>query len=886
MLVLSILMSQAVEVDTLINRTAYQRYVYPQEKFHVTTDQASFVAGDTIWFRGWVVDASNNTQVSVSRYLYVELHAPDGTVEQRIKIRHNDGVYAGYVPLDAAMAEGDYTLTAYTMFAESQGEDYYFKKKVAVRSPYSLKNSIVASYEEDGDEVSAQFLYMDNHQQEKQVYNSAQCEGLKGVIKELRNGKVGMTVKIHPRKDGRNIKVTFNTYSKWFAIPDFSNTIAVSFHPEGGYIIPGEACKVAFKAIDATGRGVDVSGVVTNSKGEKVADIADSHYGMGYFYLVAQEDETYQAKIGEKVYDLPQPTSQAAVLHVDNSRAKVLMFNAVGDVSDGTMLLVLNRGALVSVEPISKGQMLTVARENMSEGISQFMLIDRDGNCLSERLAFVYPQDNTFKVKALTPTVSYHQKVIVELNGESNSDVAVTVVDNGLAEVDSVSTIQSQLLLQGDLKGHVEDAGYYFRNRNHKTELALDALMLTQGWRRYDIPAVLKGTYSEPTSALEQGSEISGIVKSRWRGKPLSEAIVSVIAMDGTQCGKVFTDADGKFSMNVDDYAENVVFFAQAIGPKGNKEHNFSVKDQAFGATQALLPRVNFNDVADDASDEKRLFYAPGKFNIELRDIDVIAKRAKAEEEQTVFDFVSAYTINTQDFNKKAITTYDEALRSIPGIVRIGNDLKFRGGKIELWVDGTRYSESSDGGTLLVYPEITKQLLSTPGASTGRSRGANQSVGYVPLGAHELASTGTEIQQLEMQYPFHNVERIDFVRPDRSILFSNTSAYAGGVLHFTMKQGDDNGSGEATIFIQVYRPLGYQKAVEFYSPKYQYQGDNASSDKRSTIYWSPSVKLEGGRAAVEFYTSDLVNTTYTVNCEGLTPAGKVISQSATITITE
>jgi hypothetical protein len=187
---------------------------------------------------------------------------------------------------------------------------------------------------------------------------------------------------------------------------------------------------------------------------------------------------------------------------------------------------------------------------------------------------------------------------------------------------------------------------------------------------------------------------------------------------------------------------------------------------------------------------------------------------------------------------------------------------------------------------LLVYPEITKQLLSTPGASTGRSRGANQSVGYVPLGAHELASTGTEIQQLEMQYPFHNVERIDFVRPDRSILFSNTSAYAGGVLHFTMKQGDDNGSGEATIFIQVYRPLGYQKAVEFYSPKYQYQGDNASSDKRSTIYWSPSVKLEGGRAAVEFYTSDLVNTTYTVNCEGLTPAGKVISQSATITITE
>jgi hypothetical protein len=865
MLVLSILMSQAVEVDTLINRTAYQRYVYPQEKFHVTTDQASYVAGDTIWFRGWVVDASNNTQVSVSRYLYVELHAPDGTVEQRIKIRHNDGVYAGYVPLDAAMAEGDYTLTAYTMFAESQGEDYYFKKKVAVRSPYSLKNSIVASYKVDGDEVSAQFSYMDNRQQDKQAYTSAKCVGLKGLIKELKKGSEELAVKIRPDKDGRNVKVTFNSYSKWFAIPDFSKEITVSFHPEGGYIIPGEACKVAFKAIDATGRGVDVSGVVTNSKGEKVADIADSHYGMGYFYLVAQDGETYQAKIGEKVYDLPQPTSQAAVLHIDNSRSNVLTLNAVGNVSDGSMLLVMNRGAMVSVEPISKGQMLTVARENMSEGISQFMLIDRDGNCLSERLAFVYPQDNTFNVNALTPTVGYHQKVIVELNGESNSDVAVTVVDNGLAEVDSVSTIQSQLLLQGDLKGHVEDAGYYFRNRNHKTELALDALMLTQGWRRYDIPTVLKGTYGEPTSVLEKGGEISGIVKSRWRGKPLADASVIVVASNCSFCKQVLTDKDGRFVIDGFDYPNGVFFFVQAISSKGDKEHNFEVEKTQYPTTNSLL--ANEEGTYQPTEDvDMRLFYAPGKLNMELQELNVIGRSAESQERTDIVGVLSYKNVQYSDFKERGITNYEEAIRSLPGLMIVAGDVTYRNKPVELWVNGLRFPQEGSAPNKLKYRS----------GQTGRA--------YRTRTGRTNSTIGTDLENLAQRYPFQDVKSIDFIQPQNSLVFSSHAANNGGLLYVTLKSSKDYKEGN--LFLHIYRPLGYQKTVEFYSPKYQYQGDNASSDKRSTIYWSPSVKLEDGRAAVEFYTSDLVNTTYTVNCEGLTPAGTVISQSATITVTE
>ncbi|QNP53714.1 hypothetical protein H9L05_09325 [Hymenobacter qilianensis] len=47
------------------------------------------------------------------------------------------------------------------------------------------------------------------------------------------------------------------------------------------------------------------------------------------------------------------------------------------------------------------------------------------------------------------------------------------------------TTILTHLLLTSDLKGYVENPGYYFQNKTPATEQALDHLMLTQGWRRF-----------------------------------------------------------------------------------------------------------------------------------------------------------------------------------------------------------------------------------------------------------------------------------------------------------------------------------------------------------------------------------------------------------------
>jgi len=73
-------------------------------------------------------------------------------------------------------------------------------------------------------------------------------------------------------------------------------------------------------------------------------------------------------------------------------------------------------------------------------------------------------------------------------------------------------------------------------------------------------------------------------------------------------------------------------------------------------------------------------------------------------------------------------------------------------------------------------------------------------------------------------------------------------------------------------------PLGYQKPVAFYSPKYENPqlSNDAKPDLRTVIYWNPQgIFDKNGNAFVEFYTADVLSE-YTVVIEGVSGDGKLI----------
>ena len=91
----STVIAGAWEVDSLASRLDMQRYLYPQEKIHVSTDKEHYMAGGTIWLRAFVADAATNAPVTASRYAYVELRDALGLTTDRVKLLARKGAYSG-----------------------------------------------------------------------------------------------------------------------------------------------------------------------------------------------------------------------------------------------------------------------------------------------------------------------------------------------------------------------------------------------------------------------------------------------------------------------------------------------------------------------------------------------------------------------------------------------------------------------------------------------------------------------------------------------------------------------------------------------------------------------------------------------------------------------
>ncbi|MDR0795593.1 MAG: TonB-dependent receptor, partial [Tannerella sp.] len=110
---------------------------------------------------------------------------------------------------------------------------------------------------------------------------------------------------------------------------------------------------------------------------------------------------------------------------------------------------------------------------------------------------------------------------------------------------------------------------------------------------------------------------------------------------------------------------------------------------------------------------------------------------------------------------------------------------------------------------------------------------------------------------------------------------------AGGVISITTRSGiSPDIPRETKKNIAIIEPLGYQKPVEFYAPKYdtpELKGYDIP-DYRTTIFWKPDLFVSyDGKASFEFYTSDSP-TTYSVVIEGISDDDRIIRQVERIKI--
>jgi hypothetical protein len=358
-------------------------------------------------------------------------------------------------------------------------------------------------------------------------------------------------------------------------------------------------------------------GDIYNSKNQKVGELNTEYLGMGAF-IIQPDSNVTKAKVifnnDEYTFDLPQPLKEGCVMNINTSDSvtlKITIQRTPHFASGQLGLSVTCRGRLYLVQNIDFGMQnavsLNVPKKMIPSGVSQVTLFDSKGEVLSERLVFVNHRSN-LKIDMTANKASFQPFDKVELSfrvsDKSEHPLPLTF---SLAVRDNASSLSSpyadniltNLLLSSDLRGYIENPGYYFESNTASRKLALELLLLTQGWRKYDWKTMTGVTPFNPQHPLEKELAAEGKITSLIRKKNLKDVEIMMILLTDSfsQRGTAKTDIDGRFGFEMKDFnGEGKLILRSKINDR-QKETNIML-DRNFspGLKPYSFNELNFTD--------------------------------------------------------------------------------------------------------------------------------------------------------------------------------------------------------------------------------------------------------------------------------------------------
>ena len=466
-----------------------------QEKLYMHVDRNFYLAGDILWCKLYVVDASLHQPLDISKVAYVEVLDENNTPALQAKIRLQNGKGNGSLSLPVSIKSGNYKIRTYTNWMKNAGPDYFFEKMITIvnaqknrelPAPVIQNNTTpdIRFFPEGGNLVTG-------------IHSRIACK-VQGA-----DGKgVAFSGNI---VDENNLTIaSFQSFK--FGMGSFEFTPAVGH---------------TYKAVVETGQ---------NRFSKNLPEI----YPRGY---VMQLNTSANKPLSISVQTNLTDTGKLFLLaHTRQSLKTVLQ----ASLQNGKAVFNLDEGKL-------------------GEGISQLTIFTSTGKPVCERLYFKYPSQNLdIQVKGNEPIYTTRSKIdlaiepLVQNSKQVETDLSVAVYRLDELQPLDESNIQTFLWLSSDLKGQIESPTYYFEKRTEETLTAMDNLMLTQGWRRFAWEDVLQERTPTVLFPPElNGHIITGKVISTVTGKPL-ENIETYISVPGLNANfrSSISDANGKLKFD------------------------------------------------------------------------------------------------------------------------------------------------------------------------------------------------------------------------------------------------------------------------------------------------------------------------------------------------
>ncbi|WP_175499723.1 TonB-dependent receptor plug domain-containing protein [Algoriphagus aquimarinus] len=767
-------------LDRIIS--SFEKYLAesPQEKVYIHIDRDDYAAGETIWLKAYLTAGPYHEASLLSNTIYVELINSSGEVIQQHQLFSPEGFAAGQVELDESLPSGNYLVRSYTNWMRNADAAYFFHKQIKIWNTQDPINNVLSD-----------------------------------------------------------------------------EAIALQFFPEGGNLVNGIMSKVGFKAIGKDGLGKLVKGKVLEDE-QEVATFESNKLGMGVFALMPKEGKKYTALLenSDEIVPLPKALDSGIILSVTNSptTADILVKVQASENSNlqTVYLLAQTRGIVCasSQADLSKNvSFIRIPKKEFPSGIAQITVLDETGNPLAERLVFIDHQDQMTITASMNKSI-YRPREQVQVDIEvkdkegkpMEANLSMTIFDGGQVAVDvNKETIQSNLLLSSELKGHIESPGYYFNPSNQNREKDLDILMLTQGWRKFTIKQALSENALDPIYRVERGLSIRGVLTDSKNNQPLEEGTVSYLSLFPIAESKTATsNSTGEFEIH------DLIFFdSTKVILQGNSRN-----------------RKSATIFIDRSYHSPSLAYHIPSTPIRPGDLEqsFITKATERTAIEKAFDF---------DNSELALEGVEVKGKRIDAPSPISST--YGAGTVQMQVAGNIGLENQQHPLDLVKGRVSGVQITGTGPS---SKILIQGVGSINSSMEPLILLNDFPIKLEslQTLPVHEIQNYTVWKGPDTAIFGARGA--NGVIGFYTKK-EIGGAIAASEKDERPPVIGYQIAKEFYSPKYPLQELNqAKPDRRATLLWAPNIQSDSlGKASVSFFNSDAENVIYG-EIEGISSGGK------------
>jgi hypothetical protein len=501
---------------------------------HLALDKPLYQPGETVYYRS----------LSLSRFglaadrpmpIHFEILDPSGAAVPGSQLQGltDRGVGSGAFAIPEQSSGGQYTLVVRGLdqaFPEEKRPFFVrryrlpqLKKELEfTRDSYAPGDAVVADFlaqRRDGTAAAVATLRIIATVDGEQIFTkNAQADDA-GAFQvkfdlpdKIRRGDAQLAVVVD---DGGNRETIAKT------LPINLGKVDVTFYPEGGDLVAGLENRVYFTGRDPLGEPVHLEGAIVDGSGNKIASLETTHEGMGSFSLIPRAQVKYRLKITS-----PADVTGEPELPDVSTRQNVVLSTGSGVFAAGEPLefnvrasqagLPLVAAAYCRGVPVGQQALLTKVDEESGDGanpvaipasdevggVIRLTVYDYSANPprpVAERLVYRRMQ-HRLNVQAAGLSEGYSPggqvKLSLIVTDENNQPVPATlgvaVVDDSLLSLAAANlrsdtpAMNTHFLLTTEVEKpeDLEDADFYL-SEGRESEVALDLLLGTQGWRRF-----------------------------------------------------------------------------------------------------------------------------------------------------------------------------------------------------------------------------------------------------------------------------------------------------------------------------------------------------------------------------------------------------------------